>query len=165
MQDSSFSVGGRFQAYAFDDLGNLLWTEKFRNGVTDEGLLSILDVYFRNQAQQAAWYVAPITVTTTVSASDTLASHSGWTESTAYTESTRPAWSPPAASANILKNTTSVAFTFNASTLVDGLMLASDDTKGDVTGTLWCTGLFSTQRSLSSGQELRIFYELQASAV
>ena len=162
----SVTLGGEFTTSCWEN-GRLLWEDKFSNGITAVGLLDVLNVMFRVSSQAAAWYIAPITLISDVSSADTLASHAGWTEVNAtYDEATRPAWSPPTASGGKLKNTTTTEFTFNASTVCDGLMIASDNVKGSAgANTLWCTGKFSTPRTFAAGQQLRVFYELTATAV
>ena len=162
----SITLGGEFTASCWED-GRLLWEDQFSNGITAPGLLDVLNVMFRVSSQAAAWYIAPITLISDVSSADTLVSHAGWTEVNAnYDEATRPAWSPPAASGGKLKNTTTTEFTFNASTVVDGLMITNDNVKGSTgANTLWCTGKFSTPRTFAAGQQLRVFYELTATAV
>lgn len=164
--DNVLGVGGSFAASCWEN-GRLLWQENAKNGVTAAALLDLLGVMFRGGTQAGGWYMAPITLVSDVSSADTIASHAGWTEVTsAYDEATRPAWSPPAPSGGKLKNTTTTEFTFNASTVCDGLMLASHSVKGNAdTGVLWCTGKFSSPRTFAAGQQLRIFYELTASAV
>jgi len=162
----NLQVGGRFSVGCFDQRGRRVWSEDFTNGIVSAALLAVLDIMFRNSTQLPSWYLAPITLVSSVSAADSMTSHAGWTEINAnYDEAARPAWAPPAASGGKLKNTDTVVMTFNATTVADGLMLTSDSVKGATNGTLWCTGLFSSSRTFSSGQELRIFYELTASAV
>jgi len=158
----SVEYSGEFFATCWEG-DKKLWRERFSNGITAAALLNILDASFRT----IPWYMSPITLVSDVSSADTMASHAGWTEvTTAYDESPRPAWSPPAASGGKLKNTTTVEFTFNASTVCDGLLLVSQSDKTDLTGgTLWCTGKFSTPRTFAAGQQLRVFYELTATAI
>ena len=161
MQGSTVVYSGEFFATCWEG-DKKLWRERFSNGITAAALLNILDTSF----VAIPWYMAPITLISDVSSSDTLLSHAGWTEVNAnIDETTRPAWSPPAASGGKLKNTTAVEFTFNASTVCDGMMLANDSEQEGTTGILWCTGKFSTPRTFVAGQQLRVFYELTATAV
>lgn len=165
IRDAGIEVSGRFSVSCWEG-DRQLWEESYPNGITTAALLAVLDIMFRNGTQLTAWYLAPITLVSAVSAADTMGTHAGWTEINAnYDEAARPAWSPPAASGGKLKNTSAVVITFNATTVADGLILTSDSVKGATDGTLWCTGLFSSSRTFSSGQELRIFYELTCAAV
>lgn len=162
----SLELGGEFYAVCWEN-GRKLWRERFHNGITAAALLHILETQFRGGTAVTQWYMGPITLVSDVSSADTMASHAGWTEVTDnYDEATRPAWSPPAASGGKLKNTTTTEFTFNASTVCDGIAIISQNDKSDLTGgTLWATGKFSTPRTFVAGQQLRVFYELTASAV
>lgn len=133
------------------------------NAAVTVGLNYVLDTSFRNQSQLATWYVGLMNNSgfTGVSASDTMASHSGWGELTAYTEGTRRAWSPPAASGGTLVNTSAVQFTNGGSTVqVKGMFLASDNTKSGTAGTLWATAFTDTPQSLAGGQVFQLYYEL-----
>lgn len=147
----------RYLVEAFDRDGNLLWTEEFDNIVVNSGLADIVDKYYRGNAYTAAHYVGLTDGTPTFAADDTMASHAGWTEVTAYSEGTREAYTPGAVSGTSVDNSASVAeFTINASTTVGGAFLTTDSTKGGTTGTLIGGGAFSTDRSLGSGDTLRV---------
>jgi len=66
-----------------------------------------------------------------------MASHSGWTEVTAYDEGSRPEWGQGAASGGVTTNGTAVTFTASGSTTVGGGFLTTNATKGGTTGTLF----------------------------
>lgn len=115
------------------------------NSVPNVFLNHALDVIFHDVTKISTWYVGLIEDTSwsAFAAGDTMASHSGWTESTAYDEATRPAWPEGAASGQSITNATSVDFTMNATKTIKGFFLTSDNTKGGTAGTLGPCFLFS----------------------
>jgi hypothetical protein len=154
------AVGGCF-VVEIDD-GQKVRRLLARNMVTDAGLNSVLDVYFRAQTQLTAWYVGLISGTgsTGLAATDTMGSHAGWTEATGYSESTRQQWSPPAASSGVVLNTSPLTFTANATGTIRGVFLASNSTKGGTTGTLHSHALFDEgPQALVSGNVVRVYYQ------
>jgi hypothetical protein len=72
----------------------------------------------------------------TPAAADTMASHAGWTESTAYDETTRVAWSHNAAASQTVATATPSTFTASATKTMSGAGLCSANDKGGSTGTL-----------------------------
>jgi hypothetical protein len=82
--------------------GELLRSERFKNGVTNVGKNAFLDAFFNSGAQPANWYLGLISNTgfTSVSSSDTAASHPLWTEWTDTGDAGRLDWGqgPPPAS-------------------------------------------------------------------
>lgn len=90
-------------------------------------------------------------------ATDTMSSHSTWTEATTYTSATRPAWDEGAASGGSISNSTPLEFEFNATTTIIGIFLCTDSTKGGTTGILQTSSrwLFSAARTYTSGQKFR----------
>jgi hypothetical protein len=99
-----------------------------------------------------------------------MSSHAGWTEVTAYSESTRPiATFAAATNANpsVVTNTASKAtFTMNGTTTVGGAFLTSNNTKGGTTGTLFSAADFQSpgDRSVVSGDILSVTYTFSLSA-
>lgn len=144
--------------------GELAWVDEFHNLVTTEGLNDSLDKHFKASAYTAAWYVGLTTGTPTFAAGDTMASHGGWTESTAYSESVRQTLTLGTPSAGSVSNTASKAtFTINATATVGGAFMSSNSTKSGTTGTLYGGGAFGSNRSLFSGDVLTVTVTLTAS--
>jgi len=113
-----------------------------------------LDVLFGAVAKNANWYVGFISSTsfTSISASDTMASHSGWTEYTDYAEVTRPVIAFGAASGNSITNPTVAEITPNAAADIVGFFLTTSSTKGGTTGYLFAAqGFDEGTRSVSAG--------------
>lgn len=162
---SSIRLLGYFIWEVYDRQGRIRCRRSFSNGITTVGLNGILDGYFR-----AGGVITPYlglidnASYSAVAAADTMSSHSGWTEITAYTQSTRPAWSPDASSSGVISNGTAAVFTFNATKTVKGAFVTSNDTKGGTTGTLWSTGVADATQQLESGESLRLIYELTGSS-
>src|SRR5205809_7403263 len=72
----------RFECVGAD--GKVKWVEEVENLVVNAGLNDLLTQYFKGSAYTAAFYVG-LKGAGTVAAADTLASHGGWSEVTAYT--------------------------------------------------------------------------------
>lgn len=127
------------------DFDNPKWIEEFDNLVVNAGLNDSLDKHLKGSAYTAAWYVGLMSGTPTVAAGDTMASHAGWTEVTAYDEATRQTLTLGAVAAQSVDNAASKAnFTISAnSTTIGGAFLTTVNTKGGTTGTLYGGGAFS----------------------
>jgi len=131
------------------------------NGITDVGIHYLLDAGFRGTSAISTWYAGLIDNSgfTGVDPSDTMASHSGWSElHTEYDEAARQTLSFGAAATR--KITAEVSFTMNATKTVEGIFVNSDSTKNGSTGTLWSTALFSSAPGLVSGNVLTANYTL-----
>lgn len=113
--------------------------------VTTEGLNAILDIALSDDAKNAAYYVGLISSSsyTGISESDTMSSHSGWTELTSYDESSRPTLTFGNPSAGILNNPSAVQFTPSAAATCVGYFITTNSTKGGTTGTLIVVDTFA----------------------
>ena len=132
-----------------------------RNGITDVGIHFVLDRFTDVGTPSAlAWYAGLIDNSgfTGLAAADTMASHAGWTESTAYSESVRQTLSFSAAASRTISD--SVTFSINATVTINGLFINSDNTKSGTTGTLFSTASFASTASLVSGNALTANYSL-----
>lgn len=155
----AFVMRQRWTFEAFDRFGHLKWVDFIdANLVVDEGLNDILDKYYKGSAYTAAHYVLLTDGTPTVAAADTMSSHAGWTEVTAYSEGSRPSFTPGAVSSQSVDNSASKAsFSINGTTTVGGAGLTTDSTKGGTTGTLVGAGAFSGgDKGLSNGDTLNV---------
>lgn len=142
---------------ARDKNGNLLWEEKVPNLVVDVGKDDLLTNYFKGSAYTAAFYLSLTAGSPVFASSDTMVSHSGWTEVVAYSEAARQAPVFGTASAGSM---TSSAITFNInanSTTIGGGFICTDNTKGGTIGILYGGAAFSTgNKVLGSGDTLTI---------
>jgi hypothetical protein len=124
------AAAGIFRMECRDSDGNLKWAEEFPNLVVNEGLKDMNDKYFSGSGYTAAWYLGLVqgpASGTAFAAGDTLASHIGWTEDTAYTGNRK-------------------AVTFGASTLADPSVISSSASPAQFTmnGTTTIAGAFLT---------------------
>ena len=161
-------ITGRFTATCYDSEGNLKWEEHFPNLVVNVGKIDLLNKYFAGSAYTAAWYLGLVNggTTPTYNAADTMASHSGWTEVTGYSNATRPAASFGSATASGggagsagtgTISTSATAFNINATNTVAGAFLTTSNTIGGTTGTLFSAGSFTSgNRSVLSGDVLNV---------
>lgn len=147
--------------------GKLIWTEEFDNLVVNAGLNDSLDKHLKGSNYTAAWYVGLTGATPTVAAGDTMGSHAGWTEVTAYDEATRPALTLGSVSGQSVDNSASKAvFTIATDgTAIGGAFVASNSTKGGGTGTLYGGGAFTGgNKSLSDNDVLSVTVTCTAAA-
>ena len=161
------SLAVRYHVEAFDLSGRLKWQDSFYNLVVTAGLNDALDKHLKGSAYTAAWYVGITGTTPSFAAGDTMSSHAGWTEVTAYTEGTREVLTLGTVSGGSVDNSASKAsFSINAdTTVVGGAFVTSDDTMGGTTGVLYGGGALSAgDKSLDSGDTLNITVTLTATA-
>ena len=118
---------------AKDKDGNLKWVDEGKNLIVNTGL----DYLLENDVVASTLYIGLTDGTPTPAAGDTMASHAGWVEVTAYSEAARQAWGQGAASGGVTTNATAVTFTANGTTTVGGGFLTTVATKGGSTGTLF----------------------------
>lgn len=130
---------------AYDKDGNLKWVEEVKNRVVNVGLNDVIDKYFKGSSYTAAFYVGLTDGTPTTAAGDTMASHPGWVEVTAYTQASRPALTLGAVSSQSANNGASRAsYTINAaSTTIGGAFITTNATKGGTAGTLYSVAAFT----------------------
>lgn len=163
--DKLFQLGNpvKVELYRQGELAEII--ETF-NDITNVGKNYILDVMFNGGTQIAnnSWFIGLISNSsyTGVAAGDTMASHSGWTEFTTYSQSTRVAWGSGAASGQATTNATAATFDITSSGTVKGVFVNSVSTKSGTTGTLWATALFAADVPVSNGDQLKITYTVSA---
>lgn len=152
---------------AHDAAGRLKWVEDFDNLVVTTGLNDLLDKTFKGSSYTAAHYVGITAGTPTFAAGDTMASHSGWTEVTAYDEANRQTLTLGSVSGGSVDNTASKAvFTIATnSTTIGGAFVTTNNTKGGSTGTLYGGGAFSAgNKTLDDNDTLTVTVTLTATA-
>ena len=163
---------GQYTVECYDKDGNLKWVAETPNLVVNVGLQYMAGSALTSTAQITTWYLGLYGsgATNSPAAGDTMSSHAGWTEVTAYSESTRPAATFAAATnanPSVVTNTASKAvFTINGTTTVGGAFLVSNNTKSGTTGTLFSAADFSSagDRSVVSGDILNVTYTFSLSA-
>ena len=150
-----------------DKNGNLKWTDEIDNLVVTAGLNDNLTQYFKGSSYNAAWFIGLTGATPTFAAADTMTSHSGWAEVTAYSETYRQTLTLGTASAGSIDNTASKAvFTISSNgTAIGGAFLATSHTKSEAASTLYGGGAFTGgNKTLSSGDTLTVTITLTATA-
>ena len=155
----------KFECY--DKHGKLKWVDENHNTVVNVGLDDVLDKYFKGSTYTAAWYVGLTDGTPTIAAGDTMASHAGWVEVTAYTEGTREALVLGTVSGQSVDNSASkAAFSINAdTTVIGGAFLAVSSTKGEAASLLYgVAALTAGDKSLDSGDTLNVTITLAAAS-
>jgi hypothetical protein len=154
-------LAGRFVVEHRDCDDKLKAIYEFPNGIVDEGMNHILDTQFHGTSQVATWYIGLVDNSgfSAFAAADTLASHAGWSESTAYTESNRVTWAEDAASSRSISNSTTADFSINATGNLKGIFVSSNNVKSTGnTGTLWSTAAFSSVVATANGDTLKVTY-------
>jgi hypothetical protein len=163
---------GVYHVECRDKDGNLKWTAESKNLVVNVGLQYMAGTALTSVAQITTWYLGlyGAGASNTPAAGDTMASHAGWTEVTAYSNANRvTATLVTATTANpsVVTNTASPAvFNINGTTTVGGAFLTSENTKGGTTGTLFSAADFGSpgDRSVVNSDTLSVTYTFSLAA-
>jgi hypothetical protein len=150
-----------------DAQGVLKWVDEFDNLVVTAGLNDSLTQHFKGSSYTAAWYIGLTGHDPTFAAGDTMSSHAGWTEVTAYDEANRVTLTLGAVANGSVDNTANQArFTVSTNgTEIGGAFIVNNNTKGGSTGTLYGGGaLANGNRTLADGDTLDISVTLGAAA-
>jgi hypothetical protein len=166
----SARAGGVYSVECRDAAGNLKWSDTFHNLVVNEGLQDMNAKYFLGSGYSATWFLGLVTGPgsgTTFAAGDTLASHAGWTENTAYVGDRKAATFGTATTADpsVITNSLSPAvFTMNANAqTIAGAFLSSVDT--GTSGVLFSAGDFTGgDKFVDSGDTLSVTYTFSLDA-
>lgn len=169
---SRAGAGGVFHFKCYDADGNLKWEEKTHNLVVNQGLQDMNTKYFSGSSYTATWFLGLINNSPTPSyvAGDTAALHSGWSETTAYSQATRPSvtfGTATTADPSVISNSASPAsFSINGTVTVAGAFLISNSTKGGTSGVLFSESTFQSPgaRSVVSGDTLTVTYQFSLDA-
>lgn len=145
----------------------LRWHDRIENIVVNAGLNYLLDTGLSAGVAITTWYLLLTDGTPTVAAGDTMASHAGWVEVTAYSEGVRQTWTDGGVASQSVDNSASAAvFTISSdTTVVGGAALTSVSTKGGTTGTLYAAGAFTAgDKSLDTSDTLTVTATFTAAA-
>ena len=157
---------GVFEIKCHDKDGNLKWEAQSKNLVVNVGLQYMAGSALTSVTQITSWVLGlyGAGASNTPAAGDTMSSHAGWTEVTAYSNATRVAATfVTATNANpsVVTNTASPAtFNINGTTTVGGAFLTSGSAKGGTAGTLFSAADFGSpgDRSVVSSDTLSVTY-------
>jgi hypothetical protein len=127
------------------------WHETVHNLVMIAGKTDMINKYFLGSAYTAAWYMI-LVGSGTIANTDTLASHPGWTETTAYAGN-RPAiaWGTTSAGSN---TATTVTITLNGAATIAGAGICT--VSSGTSGTLYSASDFASPRTGGTGDILNI---------
>lgn len=171
MNNEKLKAGGVYRFQCFDKDGNLKWEDKTPNLVVNEGLQYMNDTFFDGSSYTATWYIGLITgpgASTTIAATDTLASHAGWTEYTNYSGNRGAIsfGSATLADPSVILNGTPVAFTITGGggTVAGGFLT---NVATGTSGILFSASDFQApgDRVVVSGDTLNVTYEFSLDAV
>ena len=147
----------------FDSLGALKWVEDFDNLVVTEGLTDNLDKYFKGATYTAAHYVGLTDGTPTPGASDTLASHAGWAEISAYTGNRQTLTLGTVTAGSVDNSASKAVFSITGTATVGGAFVCTVNT--GTAGVLYGIGAFTGgDKSVGSGDTLNVTITLTATA-
>lgn len=161
---------GKYHVECRDKDGNLKWEADSKNLVVNVGLQYMAGTALTSVTQITSWYLGlyGAGASNTPAASDTMASHAGWTEIAPYSNATRVAATfatATTANPSVVTNSASPAvFNINATATVGGAFLTSQSAKtpnsGYNTGTLFSAADFGSpgDRSVVSGDTLSVTY-------
>jgi hypothetical protein len=163
-------AGGVFTVTCHGPDGQFKWSDTFHNLVVNQGLQDMNSQYFKGSGYTAAWYLGLITGPgsgTTYAAGNTLASHAGWTENTAYTGNRKAVTFGTATTADpsVIDNSAAPSsFTMNANAqVIAGAFLCS--VSSGTSGVLFSAGDFSGgDKTVDSGDTLAVTYSFSLDA-
>jgi hypothetical protein len=167
----SVNATGKYVAQCFDVHGNLKWEEEFDNLVTTQGKNHLLDTYLAGSAYTGKVFLGLISSTgySAVAAGDTANSHTGWTEFTGYSQTTRRPPSFAAASSGSKATATAAVFSITSANTVKGTFLVANTgtglaaAKGGFSGSLYSAGLFTGgDKTIGNGDIVNVTYTASA---
>lgn len=157
---SKMKIGGVFDVVCIDANGNEKWRDRTHNLVVTEALQHVLDILFTGATQVNPWYVGLTGTAPSPAAGDTLASHAGWTEISAYTGN-RQEYVDVRSSQTVTNSASKASFPITGTATVGGAFLAS--AASGTSGTLLCAAAFSGgDRSVISGDTVEVTYTFSA---
>lgn len=156
----NMKINQHYKVECLDKDGRLKWQDEFDNLVVTAGLNKYLDATLKTGLASPLWYVGLVDNTPAPSyvAGDIMSSHTGWVETSPYSDATRPAFTPGTISAGSVNNSASKAvFNINGTDTIAGCFMADNSTKGGTTGTLLGAGNFTGgDRAVVSGDTLNV---------
>jgi hypothetical protein len=170
--DETAGAKGVYRIECIAPDGEVKWVAETPNLVVNVGLQDMNTKYFTGTTYTATWFIGlyGAAASNTPAASDTAASHIGWTEIVPYSNATRPAatfGTATTANPSVISNTASPAsFTINATATVGGAFLISNSTKSGTTGILFSASDFQSpgDRTVASGDVLNVTYTFSLTA-
>ena len=178
--DTDLRLKGRYIVEHWRD-GKRINSYAFKNGITNEGKNSLLDIMFDGATQITTWWMGLIDLVNYVILADDDTyddidqAGNQWDEFTDYTDevnasnaTTRPVWDTDAASAQAITNSTVAVYKVTSAGDVKGIFAvggaAPAQTKGDHApgAKLWATALFAADVPVVLDDELKVTYTVSA---
>lgn len=161
-----FSLGGVFYCECWDKWGRFRWRDWAKNILPVANLNDILNTYFGGGSQIVTWYMGMVDNAgfSAFSASDTSASHPGWSENTNCSNSSRPAWTPGAASSGSMSNPSATVFNMNPAPTctIKGFFLSQSNTLGGTSGMLSAEAALTSPQVFNNGDTGKVSYSIIA---
>jgi hypothetical protein len=165
-----FGLQGTYTAECYDAQGNLKWTDKIENLVTNVGRANLMNSYFANTGGGAI--VMGLMGTGTPAYTDTQSSHGTWLEvgnanAPTYSGTRKTPTFSSATSANpsVLTTSAAVTFTMTGSGTVAGAFInvGGSSSIDNTTGVLFSAGDFTAgSKTVASGDTINVSYTLSA---
>lgn len=162
-------AGGVYTVECVGADGKVKWVDTFHNLVMNVGVQDMNTQYFKGSAYTASPFLGLVTGPasgTTYAAADTLASHAGWTENTAYTGARKAVTFGTATTANpsVLTNSASPStFSMTGSATIAGAFLCN--VASGTSGILFSAGDFSAgDKVVANGDTLNVTYSFALTA-
>ena len=166
---------GVFNIICRDKDGNFKWQAESKNLVVNAGLAYMAGTALTSVTQITSFFLGlyGAGASNTPAAADTMASHAGWTEVTAYSNANRIAATfvtATTANPSVVTNSASPAvFNINGTATVGGAFLVGgtgSSTKGGTTGTLFSAADFGSpgDRSVVNSDTLSVTYTFSLAA-
>jgi hypothetical protein len=164
---SAIGLSNNYTLQCFSEGGELKWTEGFLNLVVNEGLNDILDKYLKGSSYTAQFYVGLTDGLPTPAAIDTAATHSGWTEVSAYSEANRqPLVLGSVANQSVDSTASKASYAINSTVTIGGAFISTSNEKDGVTGVLYSIGAFAGgDREMINGDTLKVSVTLTSVTV
>lgn len=144
----------KFRMECYDKDGRKKWQDEFRNTVMTVGKNYLLNNVFQLGTYTQSWF-GGIMGTGTTGVSDTMASHAGWTETTAYSGTNRPAYNPAAAVGGT-STVAALSFSMTGTYTAGGMFITTNQPVSGTVGTLYSAGFIGTPRTGASGDTINI---------
>ena len=177
------AADGHYHVVCRDKDGNVKWEDGFENQVVQVGKILAMNtlLYTASGYTLVGPYLGLINTSTGYSATDTMSSHTDWSEFTAYTVggsavrgtavfTTATGNNVTSASGNIVTSAANaITYTITgAGGTITGCFLVTgsgaSNTIGATTGTLWSAGGFSVAKVTTAGDTVTVTYSTTATS-